>query len=78
MRFESSLVKFYTELYTCSVVSLRELSRIIKRWRNIEVSHQAIANWINKSSDFLRSLSNIEASETWHVDETAVKVKGES
>jgi transposase-like protein len=72
----SSIMAFAVELYTSPrmAASLRGIVKILKRAFNVVVSHEAIRKWVLAAS-FAVKQSGF-ATETWHIDETYVKIKG--
>lgn len=75
--FFSSIISFAVELYTSlrMAISLRGITKILKKAFNAVVSHEAIRQWILATK---RTISRREKaiSTSWHADETYIKVKG--
>jgi transposase-like protein len=73
----SSIMSFAVELYTSLRIgiSLRGVSKILKKAFNVKVSYEGIRQWILASKPKLSRLKKIVSS-TWHADETYFKIKG--
>ena len=67
---------FAVELYTSPrmAASLRGVVKIIQKAFGICLSHETIRLWVLQAS--LKKLPRGFSTETWHIDETYVKVKG--
>jgi len=74
--FFSSIMSFAVEIYTspCMAASLRGITKILKKAFNINVSHEAIRQWVLSSTHSIDD--NCIPTETWHIDETYFKIKG--
>lgn len=74
--FFSSIMTFAVELYTSPrmAASLRGISRILNKAFNISVSYETIRLWVLQASSTLKPSGF--STETWHIDETYVKVRG--
>ena len=74
--FFSSIMSFTVEIYTspCMAASLRGITKILKKAFNINVSHEAIRQWVLSSTHSIDD--NCIPTETWHIDETYFKIKG--
>ena len=74
--FFSSVMSFAVEIYTspCMAASLRGITKILKMVFNINVSHEAIRQWVLSSNHSIDE--NCIPTETWHIDETYFKIKG--
>ncbi|MBI4010517.1 MAG: IS6 family transposase [Candidatus Aenigmarchaeota archaeon] len=60
-------------------LSLRDISDTVKQFYGLEVSYEAVRNWITKftqlTNDYVNKLQP-KFSSTWHTDEQMIKVKG--
>jgi putative transposase len=74
--FFSSVIAFAIELYTTPrmAASLRGIPLILKKAFGVKVSHEGVRQWVLDSN---RSINDkCRVSETWHIDETYIKIKG--
>lgn len=74
--FFSSIITFAVEIYTSLRVcaSLRGITKILYNAFGIRVSHETIRQWVLNSTHSINE--NAIASQTWHADETYIKIKG--
>src|SRR3989338_1808488 len=75
-RFFSNLISFAVEMYTSNVgIALRTVARTLGKL-GFKVSHQAIRMWAaqDKTDHFVDD--KVRNSQTWHCDETYIKIKG--
>lgn len=75
-RFFSKAISFAVEIYSTIGISLRVLSKTLKKFFDIKVSYEGIRQWVlqDKTSHFVDD--KVDNARTWHCDETWVKVKG--
>lgn len=73
----SSVMSFAVELYTSPSVgvSLRGITKILKKVFNVTISYEAVRQWILASKKIILRRKNIMPT-CWHVDETYIKIKG--
>jgi len=79
MRLNARAVSLSLEMYFDSL-SLAKITRFLKRAYGIVVSRVSVWNWIQKFVPMVKKLTSRlvpDAAYSWHVDETAVKVKGD-
>ena len=76
-RFFSSVMSFAVELYTSLSIgpSLQGVKNILKKAFNIDVSREAIRQWVFASKKDVSRRKSIEST-NWHADETYIKIKG--
>jgi len=74
--FFSNVIAFTIDLYSTVGISLRTISRKLKQFFGIKVSHEGIRQWVLAAEDFNFKEDKFEDAKTWHVDETYIKVKG--
>jgi transposase-like protein len=69
-------MSFAVELYTSPrmAASLRGVTQILKKAFNISVCYETVRQWVLNASATLRESGF--STETWHIDETYVKIKG--
>lgn len=75
--FFSNVISFAVDLYTTVGISLRTLSNRMKKYFNINISHEGIRKWILAAKTLGLSDDKPIASNTWHIDETYIKIKGQ-
>lgn len=75
-RFFSRVISFAVDMYSTIGVSLRTLSAKLLKFFDISISHEGIRQWIlaSKNQHFIDD--KVDNCQTWHVDETYIKVKG--
>lgn len=75
-RFFSQVMGFAVELYTSlrMGISLQGVADILAKIFNINVSREAIRQWVLDAKTVILRRENI--STTWHADETYLKIKG--
>ena len=75
-RFFSNVISFATDIYVSLGVGLRTLARKMLQYFGVKVSHEAIRKWVlqDKAESFVDN--NLDNAQTWHCDETYIKVKG--
>ena len=79
MRTKTEIIAFALDLYF-EGLSVRKVQRQIKKIFGVKASQVAIHNWITKYSRLVKEFLTqfkFELGDTWHCDETAIKVKGE-
>jgi transposase-like protein len=74
--FFSNVIAFATELYGTVGISLRTISKKLKKFFDINISHEGIRQWVLKAKDFGFSNDKCIPTKTWHIDETYFKIKG--
>jgi len=78
-KFTPELVSLTLDLYF-SGMSLRKVARNVGDHFNVDINYSTIYSWIQKYvpiiSEYVNTLAPKELSETWHVDEMFVKLKG--
>lgn len=74
--FFSSIMSFAVELYTSPRMgmSLRGVEKILKKAFDIEVSYEAIRQWVHDASLQIIDDKTIPT-RTWHIDETYFKIR---
>lgn len=74
--FFSNVIAFATELYSTAGISLRTISKKLKKYFDINISHEGIRKWV-LAANSLNIIDNKSIStSTWHADETYIKIKG--
>ena len=75
-RFFSNVINFATELYCSIGISLRTISKKFLKFFGIKISHEGIRKWVlaSQQEHFVDDKTN--HCQTWHVDETYIKIKG--
>jgi len=75
--FFSCVITFAVELYTSPRMgmSLRGITKILKKVFNIKVSYETIRKWILAAKNVILPRKIVESA-TWHADETYIKIKG--
>ena len=76
-RYFSNVISFAVDLYTTLGVSLRTLARKLLGFFNIKISHEGIRQWVLAGRQELFVDDSVDNCQTWHVDETYIKIKGE-
>ena len=74
--FFSNVIAFATELYATVGISLRTISKKLKKFFDINISYEGIRQWILKAKNFGFSDEKCIPTKTWHIDETYIKIKG--
>jgi len=74
--FFSNIIAFATDLYSTVGISLRTLSKRLKKYFGIIISHEGIRQWVLSAKNLLIHDDNPVSTKTWHVDETYIKIKG--
>ena len=74
--FFSNVISFAVELYTTAGISLRRISRDLKKYFSIIVSHECIRKWVLAAKDLIIRDDKPIPTKTWHIDETYFKIKG--
>lgn len=72
----SNVIAFATELYTTTGVSLRTLAKKLLEYFDIKISHEGIRRWVLDSKNLVIDEDLVEATKTWHIDETYIKIQG--
>ena len=72
-RFNSRIIEFAVNMYISTGISLRTIAKKIYKFFKTKVSCMTIARWINA---FKMPESNEEIGNSWHADETAIRIKG--
>lgn len=75
-RFFSNVISFAVDLYTTVGISLRTLAKRMKKYFQINISHECIRKWVLTTKKDIVLDDNPIATETWHADETYIKIKG--
>ena len=75
-RFFSSVISFAVDMYSTVGISLRTLARKLFKFFDIKISYEGIRQWIlaSKKQHFVDAKADNR--QTWHVDETYIKIKG--
>tara|TARA_Y100000294_G_C8499757_1_gene314326 strand:- start:106 stop:900 length:795 start_codon:yes stop_codon:yes gene_type:complete len=74
-RFFTNVISFAVEMYVEVGISLRTLAKKLKKFFNVNVSHEGIRQWIKIYKKPI-SRREIFVATTWHADETYIKIKG--
>src|SRR4030042_799461 len=74
--FFSQIISFAVEMYTTVGISLRTLADKMQNYFGIKISYEGIRKWILAAESLGLSDDKPVASDTWHVDETYIKIKG--
>jgi len=72
----SGIITFATELYTTVGISLREIARKLARYMNVEVTYEAIRQWVLACQQLHLPTIQPDYTPVWHVDEIYIKIKG--
>lgn len=74
--FFSSIMTFAVEIYTSlrMAASLRGVKDILRKAFGVSVSHEGIRQWVLNAKQTIDD--NCVPSQTWHADETYIKIKG--
>lgn len=75
-KFFSRVMIFANDIYTTVGISLRTLSKKLKKYFGIKISHEGIRQWILAAKRLNLIDDKPVATCTWHVDETYIKIKG--
>jgi transposase-like protein len=78
MRTQKHIIGFALDLYYDGM-SVRKIQRHIKYLFKVKVSYYAIHKWITKYSILIKQYVDtlkVNLGDIWHVDETAIKIKG--
>jgi putative transposase len=75
--FFSNVISFAVDLYTTVGISLRTLAKRMRKYFNIVLSHECIRKWVLTTKKDIASDDKPVPTETWHADETYIKIKGE-
>jgi transposase-like protein len=72
----SSIMVFAVEIYTSQkmAASLRGIAKILKNAFDVQVCYETVRKWVLNASSILKE--NGFSTETWHIDETYIKIKG--
>jgi len=70
------VIGFAVDLYSTVGISLRTLSRKLDRFFNIKISYEGIRQWVLASKRQHYIDDNLDNCQTWHIDETYIKIKG--
>jgi transposase-like protein len=79
MRTQKHIIGFAMDLYFDGM-SVRKIQRQISYLFKVKVSQVTVHNWITKYSILVKQYVDTlkaDLGDTWHVDETVIKVKGE-
>jgi transposase-like protein len=79
MRSKKHVIAVVMDLYFDGM-SVRKIQRQIAYIFKVDISQVTIHNWITKYSELVKEYIDsltLEFGDEWHVDETAIKVKGE-
>ena len=73
-RFFSSVISYAVELYTSVGISLRNVSRFLKKL-GYSVSHKTVRQWVlqDKTRHFVDD--KVDNAKSWHCDETYIRIK---
>ena len=74
--FFSNVIFFATELYAIAGISLRTIAKKFKKYFDIKISHEGIRKWILAAKNMGVIDDDFIATNTWHVDETWIRIKG--
>ena len=74
--FFSNVISFATELYATTGISLRKISKELKKFFNITISYEGIRKWVLAAKSLIIKDKEAIATKTWHIDETYIKIKG--
>ncbi|MBU0459956.1 MAG: IS6 family transposase [Nanoarchaeota archaeon] len=74
-RFFTNVIAFAVEMYVEIGISLRTLAKKLKKFFNVNVSHEGIRKWV-KIYEKPISRREIPVETSWHADETYIKIKG--
>lgn len=74
--FFSNIIAFAIDLYATVGISLRTLSDRMKKYFDINISHEGIRQWVLVADNLNLIDAKPVATETWYVDETYIKIKG--
>jgi len=75
-RFFSNVISFAVDLYTTVGISLRTLRDRMKKYFDINISHEGIRQWVLAAKNLIIHDDNPIPTKTWHIDETYIKIKG--
>ena len=76
-RFFSNIISFAVEIYTDlrKAISLEGVTELLKKIFDVEVTYEAIRQWILASKKTISRREIVKAT-IWHADETYIKIKG--
>jgi transposase-like protein/DNA-directed RNA polymerase subunit RPC12/RpoP len=74
--FFSNVISFAVDIYTTIGISLRTLANRMKKYFDIKISHEGIRQWILNAKNLIVCDDKPTATQTWHVDETYIKIRG--
>lgn len=72
-RFNSKIIEFAVNMYISTGMSLRTIAKKIYKFFKTKVSCMTIARWIR---EFKITYIDEEIGNSWHADETAIRIKG--
>lgn len=72
----SNVICFAADLYATTGISLRTIAKKLREHFSIKISYEGIRKWIQNSDNLVIEDELAVSSDTWHVDETYVKIKG--
>lgn len=75
--FFSNVIAFATELYATVGISLRKISKQLKKYFDVKISYEGIRQWVIAAKNLIIKDEEIIPTRTWHIDETYIKIKGE-
>ena len=75
-RYFSNVISFVVDIYSTVGISLRTLSRKLLEFFDIKISHEGIRQWMLASKNKHFVDDKVDNCQTWHVDETYIKIKG--
>ena len=74
--FFSHIISFAVDLYSTVGISLRTLADRMKKYFDISITYEGIRQWVLAAKNMKMSDDKPTASDTWHIDETYIKIKG--
>jgi transposase-like protein len=74
--FFSNVIMLATELYGSVGISLRTISKKFMKYFDIKISHEGVRKWVKAATEMKIIDDKSIATNTWHADETYVKIKG--
>ena len=74
--FFSNVLSFAVELYGKVGISFRSISRTLKKYFDICISHECVRQWVLAAKKTKLIDDETIPTKTWHIDETYFKIKG--
>jgi len=74
--FFSNVISFAVELYSTTGISLRKISKELKKYFDIIISYEGIRKWVLAAKNLIIKDDRPIPTRTWHIDETYFKIKG--